>query len=170
MTPLPARLHHETPSRACGCSACTKGLACLQAQSSHGNLTWLLLGLASKLLAMAELSLKRIAAYAAVLPCSKVAISTLTLPVFSLKTTVLLKIGLTSAANSKVCCTSSYLCSLLALVLHFSKPLSSLYASHCIVDSRHALFCNIDMLHRPSLHCMPPLHAIVSSAAAAEPF
>lgn len=44
----------------------------MQAQSSQGSLTWLLVGLASKLVAAADLSLKRSAAYAATLPRCKV--------------------------------------------------------------------------------------------------
>lgn len=44
----------------------------VQAQSSHGSLTWLLLGVASKLLLTAGLSMQRMAAYAATLPHCKV--------------------------------------------------------------------------------------------------
>ena len=44
----------------------------MQAQSSHGSLTWLLLGVASKLLLTAELSMKRMASYTASLPRCKV--------------------------------------------------------------------------------------------------
>ena len=43
----------------------------MQAQSSQGNLTWMLLGVATKLIAVAELSIKRMAAYTS-LPRSKV--------------------------------------------------------------------------------------------------
>lgn len=44
----------------------------LQAVSSEAPLTWLLVGLASKLVAAAELSMKRMAAYPATLPRCKV--------------------------------------------------------------------------------------------------
>lgn len=44
----------------------------VQAQSSHGSLTWLLLGMASKLLFTAGLSMQRMAAYADTLPHCKV--------------------------------------------------------------------------------------------------
>ncbi|KAL3157584.1 hypothetical protein ABBQ32_012034 [Trebouxia sp. C0010 RCD-2024] len=58
-------------------SATVKGLLTLpaqaaQAQSSHGSLTWLLLGMASKLLFTAGLSMQRMAAYADTLPHCKV--------------------------------------------------------------------------------------------------
>ncbi len=43
----------------------------VQAQSSQGNLTWMLLGVATKLLAVAELSMKRMTSYTS-LPRSKV--------------------------------------------------------------------------------------------------
>ena len=59
----------------CECHHCrhlSKHGNAVQAQSSHGCLTWLLLGVATKLLLTAELSMKRLAAYAAALPRCKV--------------------------------------------------------------------------------------------------
>ena len=44
----------------------------MQAQSSHGELPWLLLGVASKLLLATELSMKRMASYTATLTRCKV--------------------------------------------------------------------------------------------------